>query len=47
MEERIDRLKAEEEALLKETWRLSQPHRVLEWAEKEGFVPMSRGRWER
>ncbi|MGC8875794.1 hypothetical protein [Thermus sp.] len=47
MEERLKHLKAQEESLLKEAWRLSQPHRVLEWAEKEGFVPMSRGRWER
>ncbi|SDF03014.1 hypothetical protein SAMN04488243_12118 [Thermus arciformis] len=47
MEARLERLRAEENALLKETWRLSQPHRVLEWAEREGFIPLSQGRWAR
>lgn len=45
MEKRLRDLKAQEEALLKEGWALGQPLRVLEWAEKEGFVPMSEGRW--
>ncbi|GAA6756010.1 hypothetical protein QT17_04340 [Thermus sp. 2.9] len=45
MEARLAELKAEEEALLRETWRASRPLRVLEWAEKEGFIPMSKGRW--
>lgn len=45
MEKALKDLQAQEEALLKEGWALSQPLRVLEWAEKEGFVPMSEGRW--
>jgi cell division protein FtsL len=45
MEAQLKKLKAEEEALLKEAWRLGRPLRVLEWAEEEGFVPMSEGRW--
>lgn len=45
MEARLERLQAQEEALLKEAWRASQPLRVLEWAKRAGFVPMSQGRW--
>ncbi|GAB5601846.1 hypothetical protein FJNA_03700 [Thermus sp. FJN-A] len=45
LKERLARLEAKEEALLQEKWRQTQPHRVLEWAESQGFVPMSRGRW--
>uniref|UniRef100_A0A831U454 Uncharacterized protein n=1 Tax=Thermus islandicus TaxID=540988 RepID=A0A831U454_9DEIN len=47
MKARLEALGLREEALLKEGWRASRPERVLEWAEKEGFVPMSRGRWAR
>jgi cell division protein FtsL len=45
MEARLAELQKEEEALLQEAWRASRPLRVLEWAKKEGFVPMSQGRW--
>ncbi|MCS6869176.1 MAG: hypothetical protein NZ846_08830 [Thermus sp.] len=45
LESQLQKLQAQEEALLKEGWRASQPHRVLEWAKEEGFVPMSQGRW--
>ncbi|GLV48281.1 hypothetical protein TJA_14370 [Thermus sp. LT1-2-5] len=45
MEERLAKLQAEEEALRKEAWRSSRPLEVLEWAEQEGFIPMSQGRW--
>lgn len=47
MEKEIARLSAKEETLLKEGWQATQPHRVLSWAKKEGFVPMSEGRWVR
>ncbi|GAA5334774.1 MULTISPECIES: hypothetical protein [Thermus] len=45
MQKRLAELQAEEEALLQEAWRASRPLRVLEWAKKEGFIPMSQGRW--
>ncbi|WP_243089837.1 hypothetical protein [Thermus neutrinimicus] len=45
MGEELARLKAQEEALLKEGWQATQPHRVLSWAKEQGFVPMSQGRW--
>ncbi|TBH21582.1 hypothetical protein [Thermus thermamylovorans] len=47
LKERLAALEAQEEALLREGWEATRPHRVLEWAEREGFVPMSRGRWVR
>lgn len=47
MKEELARLKAREEALLKERWQATEPHRVLSWAREKGFVPMSQGRWER
>jgi len=47
LEKRLEALKLREEALLKEGWQAASPHRVLDWAKREGFVPMSRGRWER
>lgn len=45
LEAQLARLEAREEALRQEGWRRTQPHRVLEWAEAHGFVPMSQGRW--
>lgn len=45
LEERLAQLERQEEALLQEGWRRSEPHRVLEWAKGQGFVPMSQGRW--
>ena len=45
MAEELARLKAREEALLKERWQANEPHRVLSWAKEKGFVPMSQGRW--
>ncbi|WP_038057082.1 hypothetical protein [Thermus amyloliquefaciens] len=47
MEAEIARLRLQEEALLKERWRATLPHRVLSWAKRVGFVPMSEGRWVR
>ncbi|WP_243032025.1 hypothetical protein [Thermus altitudinis] len=47
MEEELAKLGIQEEALLKERWQATQPHRVLSWAKKEGFLPMSEGRWVR
>ncbi|MFN4070568.1 MAG: hypothetical protein ACK4HT_03260 [Thermus caldifontis] len=47
MEKEMAELVSQEEALLKERWQANQPHRVLSWAKKEGFLPMSEGRWVR
>ncbi|AFV76165.1 hypothetical protein YIM1640_02210 [Thermus oshimai] len=46
LERRIEALKAEEARLLKARWSLT-PHRILDWAERNGLVPMSEGRWGR
>ncbi|WP_117236822.1 hypothetical protein [Thermus sediminis] len=45
LEARLEALTLREEALLKEGWQAARPHRVLDWAERQGFVPLSRGRW--
>ncbi|WP_448569516.1 hypothetical protein [Thermus sp.] len=41
----LEALSLKEEALLKEGWEAVRPHRVLDWAEKGGLIPMSQGRW--
>ncbi|WP_337845421.1 hypothetical protein [Thermus sp.] len=46
LEARIQALKAEEARLLRARWSVT-PHRVLDWAEAHGLVPMSQGRWGR
>ena len=45
LEARLQAWKLEEEELLKSKGERSKPLSRLEWAEKEGFIPMSRGRW--
>lgn len=45
MAERLTRLEAQEETLLKEGRQATQPHRILAWAREKGFIPMSQGRW--
>jgi cell division protein FtsL len=45
LEAQLEALSQREEALLKEGWKAAKPHRVLDWAKEQGFVPMSQGRW--
>ncbi|MGQ9735473.1 MAG: hypothetical protein ACUVUP_02630 [Thermaceae bacterium] len=45
MQEELARLKAEEVRLLKRYLLSSRPLEVLRWAERNGFIPMSEGRW--
>jgi cell division protein FtsL len=45
LEAQLEALSQREEALLKEAWAAAKPHRVLDWAKEQGFVPMSQGRW--
>ncbi len=45
LQNRLEALEGEKAQLLKRLWDLEKPLRVLEWARKEGFIPMSEGRW--
>jgi len=45
LEAQLEALSQREEALLKEGREAAKPHRVLDWAKEQGFVPMSQGRW--
>lgn len=45
LEARIQTLAAEEEALTRAKWAQIRPLRLLDWAEAQGFIPMSQGRW--
>ena len=47
LERELQALEAQKAALVREKWRLLRPERLLAWAEEEGFVPMSLGRWSR
>ena len=46
LERELQALEAQKAALVMEKWRLLR-ERLLAWAEEEGFVPMSLGRWSR
>ncbi|GGM92034.1 hypothetical protein GCM10007092_01270 [Thermus composti] len=45
LEDRLAQVQQQEADLLKQAYALGRPHRILEWARKEGFIPMSEGRW--
>ncbi len=47
MERELAQLKAEEVRLLKTALLSARPLEVLRWAERQGFIPMSEGRWAR
>ena len=47
LERELQALEAQKAALVMEKWRLLRPERLLAWAEEEGFVPKSLGRWSR